>query len=79
MSATDLKEILHKQIDSLQDVGDVRDLLLMVNEFVRQRVLPQPESSKLIGQLQEALRLAQTGQFTTHEEVSREAKIWLIR
>lgn len=78
MSATDLKEILHRQIDSLQDVEDVQDLLLTVNEFVGQRRLPQPESPELIAHLQEALRLAQAGQFTTHEQVSQEAKTWLI-
>lgn len=79
MSATDLKEILHKQIDSLQNVEDVRDLLLTVNEFVGQRQLPQPESPELLAQLNEALRTAQTGQFTPHDEVNREAKTWLIR
>ena len=77
MSATELKEILHKQIDSLQDIEDVQDLLLTVNEFVGQRQLPRPESPQLLAQLREALRVAQTGQLTPHEEVNREAKTWL--
>ncbi len=79
MSATDLKEILHKQIDSLQNVEDVQDLLLTVNEFVGQRQLPRPESPELLMQLQEALRLAQTGPVTSHDDVNKEAKTWLIR
>ena len=79
MSATDLKEILHKQINRLEDIEDVQDLLLTVNEFVGQRQLPKPESPALLAQLQEALRGAQAGQFTTHDDVSREAKTWLTR
>ena len=79
MSATDLKEILHKQIDSLQNVEDVQDLLLTVNEFVGQRQLPRPESPELLTQLHDALRLAQTGQVTTHDDVIKEAKEWLIK
>jgi hypothetical protein len=79
MSATELKEILHKQIDSLQNVEDVQDLLLTVNEFVGQRQLPRPESPEMLAQLQEALRLAQMGHVTPHEEVNRQAKAWLIK
>lgn len=79
MSATDLKEILHKQIDSLQNVEDVQDLLLTVNEFVGQRQLPKPESPELIAQLRKALQQAQAGQVTPHDEVNREANLWLIR
>lgn len=79
MSATDLKEILHKQIDSLQNVEDVQDLLLTVNEFVGRRQLPRPESPELVAQLRDALRLAQTGQATPHDDVNKEAKTWLIK
>lgn len=79
MSAIDLKEILHKQIDSLQNVEDVQDLLLTVNEFVGQRQLPRPESPELMAQLRDALRLAQTGQVTPHDAVIKESREWLIR
>ena len=74
MSVTDPKEILHKQIDRLQNVEDVQELILTVNEFIGQRQLPQPESPELIAQLREALRPSQTGHVTPHEEVNREAK-----
>ena len=79
MSATDLKEILHKQIDRLEDVEDVRDLLLTVNEFVGQRQVALPESPEFLDQLQAALQSAQSGRLTSHDDVINEAKTWLTR
>lgn len=79
MSATDLKSLLHEQIDRLQREEDLQDLLLTVHEFVSYRGDIPHESPELIAQLHGALLAVKAGGVTPHSEVTMEAKQWLTR
>ena len=79
MSATELKDILHKQIDSLQDPEDIQDLFLTVSEFIGQRNLYERETTEFIQKLQHTLNSTKSGSFTSHENVVKEAKQWLTK
>jgi hypothetical protein len=79
MSATDLKSILFKQIERIDKEEDLHDLLLTVTEFVNYRANPEPESAKLLSQLQRALTSVEMGHLTPHDQVVKESKQWLIR
>ena len=78
MAITELKSILHQQIDSLQNPHDVQDLLLTVSEFVSQRTDVFRENADLLAQLDQALKTAQTGTLTPHDAVAAEAKQWIM-
>lgn len=79
MSAAELKNRLHRQIDRLQDPEDIQDLFLTVSEFVDQRVPPEPETGALLQQLRHALETLETKPLTSHETIVREAKQWITR
>ena len=79
MSVTDLKSLLHDQIDRLQREEDLQDLLLTVSEFVSYRGDVPEESPELMAQLRSALAAATAGRVTPHSEVINEAKQWLTR
>lgn len=77
MSATELKTILHQQIDRLDDPEALQDLALTVSEFVAYRVLEADESPELLAQLRQALQDAESGRVTPHHEVVRQSKQWI--
>ena len=79
MSATDLKSLLHDQIDRLQREEDLQDLLLTVSEFVRYRGDVTGESPELMAQLRSALSAVTEGRVTPHGEVIKEAKQWITQ
>ncbi len=79
MSATDIKSILFKQIERVEKEEDLQDLLLTVTEFVNYRTEPQPESSELLEQLQQALSSVEAGKVTPHDQVIKESKQWITR
>ena len=79
MSTTDIKSLLHGQIDRLQREDDLQDLLLTVSEFISHRASLPDESPELITQLQNALSSAASGHATAHSEVVKEAKQWITR
>ncbi len=77
MSATDLKSLLHDQIDRLQQEEDLQDLLLTVSEFVNHRGGSSDESPELLAQLRNALSAATAAQTTPHNDVVNEARQWI--
>lgn len=79
MATSDLKEILHQQIDHLQNPEDVQDLLLTVSEFISQRTNVFIETPELLTQLEQALSSAKTGTLTPHNTVIMESKQSLIQ
>ena len=79
MAITELKFILHQQIDYLQNPRDVEDLLLTVSEFVSQRTDVFRENDELLTQLNHALKTIQTSTLTPHNVVATEAKQWITR
>jgi hypothetical protein len=79
MSARDLKNILHKQIDLVEKEDDLQDLLMTVSEFVQFRVQDQLESPELIAQLNRALASIKKGQTTSHNQIIIESKQWITR
>lgn len=79
MATSDLKSILHQQIDRLQDPEDIQDLFLTVSEFVSQRIHSVEESPELLAHLEQSMRSAKDGQLTTHDTVVKEAKQWITR
>jgi predicted transcriptional regulator len=79
MSATDLKALLHEQIDRLDDPDDLQDLALTMSEFVNHRIPPAGESQALIAQLRQALAHAESGLVTPHAEVVLQSKQWITK
>ncbi len=80
MSVNDLKELLHKQIDLLQDPEDVQDLFLTVSDFVGQRKLWDKESPEFLAKLRRIAESVQTGSATTpNAQVMLEAKQWITK
>lgn len=77
MATSDLKSILHQQIDRLQDPEDIQDLFLTVSEFVSQRISLAEETPELLAQLEQAMAAAQAGHLTSHNDVVKEAKQWI--
>ncbi|QMW02889.1 hypothetical protein [Spirosoma foliorum] len=77
MATSDLKSILHQQIDRLQDPQDVQDLLLTVSEFVSQRTNIFSETPELLTQLEKVLSSSQVTYLTPHDVVAKEAKQWI--
>lgn len=79
MATADLKLILHKQIDQLQNPEDVQDLLLTVSEFISLRTNVFIETPELLTQLEQALSSAKTGNLTPHDTVITESKQWITQ
>lgn len=79
MSATELKTILHQQIDRLDDPEALQDLALTVSEFVAYRTPKMGESPELLAQLRQALQEAASGRGTPHHEVVRQSKQWITK
>lgn len=77
MSTTELKELLHQQIDRLNDPADLQDLAQTVSEFVGLRTLPELETPELLEELQRALTSAEQGRVTSHADVILESKRWI--
>lgn len=78
MSARDLKEILHKQIELLENPEDVQDLFLTVNDFLGNRQLWSQETPEFMEQLQRTLEAIHSGSATiSNSQVMREAKEWI--
>ncbi|WP_229364469.1 hypothetical protein [Fibrella aestuarina] len=76
---TDMKTLLHQQIDRLDDPHDIQDLLLTVSAFVGQRTNMFAETPALLNQLEEALVAAKTAHLTPHDTVANESKQWITR
>jgi hypothetical protein len=80
MSARELKDILHKQIELLEDPEDVQDLFLTVNDFLGHRQLWDSESPEFLEQLQRALESVHAGTATIpNSQIMREAKEWITK
>lgn len=80
MSARDLKDLLHKQIDLLEDPEDVQDLFLTVNDFLGHRHLWDKESPKFMEQLRRTLESVRGGATTIpNAQIAREAKEWITK
>jgi len=80
MSARDLKDLLHKQIDLLEDPDDVQDLFLTVNDFLGHRHLWDKEAPEFMEQLRRTLESVRGGSATIpNSQVMLEAKEWLTR
>lgn len=76
---TDLKALLHQQIDRLDDQQDIQDLLLTVSAFIGQRTNVFSENPQLVTQLEEALATAKSMQLISHDAVANESKRWITR
>lgn len=76
---TDMKVLLHQQIDRLEDPQDIQDLLLTVSAFVGQRTNIFNETPQLLNQLKEAMTAAKTAPLTPHDTVANESKQWITR
>jgi hypothetical protein len=79
MATAELKEIIHQQIDRLEDPQDVQDLLLTVSEFVGQRTSLFIETPELLKQLEAALQEVSLSSLTSHDDIVKQSKEWLIR
>ncbi|WP_019988397.1 hypothetical protein [Rudanella lutea] len=79
MSTTDLKTLLHNQIDLVEKEEDLQDLLLTVSEFIQFRVQNQQESPELLAHLKQALTAVTNGHSTPHDQVITESKQWITR
>lgn len=80
MSARDLKDILHKQIEMLEDPEDVQDLFITVNDFLGYRQLWNKESPEFLDQLRRTLESLHAGSATIpNSQIMREAKEWITK
>ncbi len=80
MSAHELKEILHKQIDHLRNEEDIEDLFLTVNDFLGQRKLWEEETAEFNEQLERTLKSVRAGASTMpHRQIIQEAKQWITK
>ena len=80
MSARELKDLLHKQIEIIEDPEDVQDLFLTVNDFLGHRQLWDNESPEFLDQLRHALDSLHAGSATIpNAQIMREAKEWITR
>ncbi|WP_288425215.1 hypothetical protein [uncultured Spirosoma sp.] len=79
MATDELKLLLHRQIDRLDDPQDVQDLLLTVSEFIGQRTNVFTETPELQTQLAKTLATISTAQLTPHNDVAKQAKQWITR
>ncbi len=80
MSARNLKDILHKQIELLEDPEDVQNLFLTVNDFLGQRQLWEQETPEFMEQLRGTLETIRAASATIpNSQVIREAKEWITK
>ncbi len=80
MSAHELKEILHKQIDHLRNQEDIEDLFLTVSDFLGQRQLWEEETPELSEQLERTLKSVRAGAATIpNRQIAKEAKLWITK
>ena len=80
MSARELKDLLHRQIDLLEDPDDVRDLFLTVNDFLGHRHLWDKETPEFMERLRHTLELVRGGTSAiSNAQVMREAKEWITK
>ncbi|HEV7349312.1 hypothetical protein [Telluribacter sp.] len=80
MSARELKDLLHKQIELLNDPEDIQDLFLTVNDFLGHRQLWDKESPEFLEQLRRALKSVHADTATIpNSQIMREAKEWITR
>ncbi|GHB72093.1 hypothetical protein [Persicitalea jodogahamensis] len=80
MSALDLRDLLHKQIDLLEDPDDIHDLFLTVNDFLGHRHLWKKETPEFMEQLRRTVESLRGGAATIPDsQVMREAKEWITK
>lgn len=80
MSARDLKDLLHKQIELLEDPEDVQDLFLTVSDFLGHRQLWDEETPEFLEKLRHTAESVRAGSATIpNAQIMREAKEWITR
>ncbi len=80
MLVRDLKDLLHKQIELLEDPEDIQDLFLTVSDFLGYRQLWDEETPEFMDQLRRTLESVRVGSATIpNSQIMREAKEWITR
>lgn len=77
MATIELKEELHRKIDALNDVSELLDLKYSIDWFMEGKL--SVEERTVLGRLAGVHECIENSAGILHEEVIKEAKLWLKR
>lgn len=77
MATIELKEELHRKIDALNDVSELLDLKYSIDWFMEGKL--SGEEKTVLGRLAGVPKCIENNTGILHEEVMKEAKLWLKR